>query len=275
MNVWLSQFSLQLLCTKTTNKQNKISVQVSDEMNGDGTFPWSHSTTQDLSVTTEAPAATTQPGQCEAKTKGPEPCKRMKPCTESKNAGTQSHAIPNFRVQVCRGLVGRSAARRAAAGPSRAPPSAETTTCRSSAAARAPIGSCRRGPASSPPAQVPHRSTATCRSCDHWTIKSCSNRSCKKRSEMSVKGYHQNEREKCMSGVGKELYMPCESSGCADGKTFFLVSAVCTPPCENGGQCVEDGVCACPSGFHGDTCESGEHNCSTFNRCSLQLVSPI
>ncbi|XP_069330911.1 epidermal growth factor-like protein 7 isoform X4 [Eulemur rufifrons] len=34
-------------------------------------------------------------------------------------------------------------------------------------------------------------------------------------------------------------------------------AAVCQPPCQNGGSCVQPGHCRCPAGWQGDTCQSG------------------
>ena len=38
--------------------------------------------------------------------------------------------------------------------------------------------------------------------------------------------------------------------------TFSL--AICDPPCENGGLCVQSGHCSCPAGWKGATCTNGE-----------------
>ncbi|KAB0392266.1 hypothetical protein E2I00_006834, partial [Balaenoptera physalus] len=35
-------------------------------------------------------------------------------------------------------------------------------------------------------------------------------------------------------------------------------AAVCQPPCQNGGSCVQPGRCHCPAGWRGDTCQTGE-----------------
>lgn len=35
-------------------------------------------------------------------------------------------------------------------------------------------------------------------------------------------------------------------------------SAICQPECVNGGVCIAPGVCQCPRGFHGETCQEGE-----------------
>uniref|UniRef100_A0A2K6FJ90 Epidermal growth factor-like protein 7 n=1 Tax=Propithecus coquereli TaxID=379532 RepID=A0A2K6FJ90_PROCO len=40
-------------------------------------------------------------------------------------------------------------------------------------------------------------------------------------------------------------------------------AAVCQPPCQNGGSCVQPGRCRCPAGWQGDTCQSDVDECST------------
>ncbi|KAM4877855.1 epidermal growth factor-like protein 7 isoform 2-T4 [Thomomys bottae] len=40
-------------------------------------------------------------------------------------------------------------------------------------------------------------------------------------------------------------------------------AAVCQPPCENGGRCVQPGRCHCPAGWEGDTCQIDVDECST------------
>ncbi|XP_023371928.1 epidermal growth factor-like protein 7 isoform X1 [Otolemur garnettii] len=40
-------------------------------------------------------------------------------------------------------------------------------------------------------------------------------------------------------------------------------TAVCQPPCQNGGSCVQPGRCRCPAGWQGDTCQSDVDECST------------
>lgn len=37
-----------------------------------------------------------------------------------------------------------------------------------------------------------------------------------------------------------------------------MSSAICEPDCANGGVCVAPGVCRCPTGFHGETCQEGK-----------------
>ncbi|XP_045702484.1 epidermal growth factor-like protein 7 isoform X5 [Phyllostomus hastatus] len=34
-------------------------------------------------------------------------------------------------------------------------------------------------------------------------------------------------------------------------------AAICQPPCQNGGSCVQPGRCHCPAGWRGDTCQTG------------------
>ncbi|KAM9083274.1 epidermal growth factor-like protein 7 isoform 2-T2 [Megaptera novaeangliae] len=37
--------------------------------------------------------------------------------------------------------------------------------------------------------------------------------------------------------------------------------AVCQPPCQNGGSCVQPGRCHCPAGWRGDTCQTDVDEC--------------
>nr|XP_023485071.1 epidermal growth factor-like protein 7 isoform X6 [Equus caballus] len=39
-------------------------------------------------------------------------------------------------------------------------------------------------------------------------------------------------------------------------------AAVCQPPCQNGGVCVQPGRCHCPAGWRGDTCQTDVDECS-------------
>ena len=38
----------------------------------------------------------------------------------------------------------------------------------------------------------------------------------------------------------------------------FLLSAVCNPPCSNGGNCTKPNTCLCQSGYNGSGCNTGE-----------------
>uniref|UniRef100_A0A452VEQ2 Epidermal growth factor-like protein 7 n=1 Tax=Ursus maritimus TaxID=29073 RepID=A0A452VEQ2_URSMA len=38
-------------------------------------------------------------------------------------------------------------------------------------------------------------------------------------------------------------------------------AAVCQPPCQNGGSCVQPGRCHCPAGWQGDTCQTDVDEC--------------
>ncbi|XP_054440772.1 epidermal growth factor-like protein 7 isoform X3 [Pteronotus mesoamericanus] len=39
-------------------------------------------------------------------------------------------------------------------------------------------------------------------------------------------------------------------------------AAICQPPCQNGGSCVQPGHCRCPAGWQGDTCQTDVDECS-------------
>ncbi|XP_029057419.1 epidermal growth factor-like protein 7 isoform X3 [Monodon monoceros] len=38
-------------------------------------------------------------------------------------------------------------------------------------------------------------------------------------------------------------------------------AAICQPPCQNGGSCVQPGRCHCPAGWQGDTCQTDVDEC--------------
>uniref|UniRef100_A0A8C2SDA1 Epidermal growth factor-like protein 7 n=1 Tax=Capra hircus TaxID=9925 RepID=A0A8C2SDA1_CAPHI len=39
-------------------------------------------------------------------------------------------------------------------------------------------------------------------------------------------------------------------------------AAICQPPCQNGGSCVQPGRCHCPAGWQGDACQTDVDECS-------------
>ncbi|XP_046519341.1 epidermal growth factor-like protein 7 isoform X13 [Equus quagga] len=65
---------------------------------------------------------------------------------------------------------------------------------------------------------------------------------------------------------------PCPSPSCnactspfsppATGTEPAAHTAVCQPPCQNGGVCVQPGRCHCPAGWRGDTCQTDVDECS-------------
>jgi hypothetical protein len=38
----------------------------------------------------------------------------------------------------------------------------------------------------------------------------------------------------------------------------FVLSAVCHPPCKNGGLCMRNNVCSCPGGYTGKRCQTSK-----------------
>ena len=48
---------------------------------------------------------------------------------------------------------------------------------------------------------------------------------------------------------------------------------VCSPPCQNGGTCIDNDVCMCPAGFTGDQCDTGE--CGQFCICDDMALFPL
>ena len=56
-----------------------------------------------------------------------------------------------------------------------------------------------------------------------------------------------------------ELFCWFESSRLTATVVFFyILPAVCTPSCQNGGLCVAPGQCSCSHGFEGNRCERRE-----------------
>ena len=51
-----------------------------------------------------------------------------------------------------------------------------------------------------------------------------------------------------------------------------LPAAVCDPPCQNDGHCVQPGHCACSPGWLGERCEHGE--LPLVYICLLKLYMP-
>ncbi len=40
--------------------------------------------------------------------------------------------------------------------------------------------------------------------------------------------------------------------------SLLCFSAVCSPPCKNGGQCMRNNVCSCPEGYTGKRCQKSK-----------------
>ena len=55
---------------------------------------------------------------------------------------------------------------------------------------------------------------------------------------------------------------------------YFPVLESCEPKCQNGGQCLQDGICACPSGYYGDHCQFGEY-LSCFTRIPPENICTL
>ena len=55
---------------------------------------------------------------------------------------------------------------------------------------------------------------------------------------------------------------------------YFPVPESCLPKCQNGGQCLQDGICACPSGYYGHHCQFGESLsfCKRENVCKFSYI---
>uniref|UniRef100_A0A8C2SCD8 EGF like domain multiple 7 n=1 Tax=Capra hircus TaxID=9925 RepID=A0A8C2SCD8_CAPHI len=52
------------------------------------------------------------------------------------------------------------------------------------------------------------------------------------------------------------------SSPPATGTEPAAPTAICQPPCQNGGSCVQPGRCHCPAGWQGDACQTDVDECS-------------
>ncbi|KAM6170133.1 epidermal growth factor-like protein 7 [Rhynchocyon petersi] len=50
-------------------------------------------------------------------------------------------------------------------------------------------------------------------------------------------------------------------------------AAVCQPPCQNGGSCVRPGLCRCPDGWQGDSCQTDVDECSSGLASCPQLCA--
>ncbi|CAK6433465.1 unnamed protein product [Pipistrellus nathusii] len=51
-------------------------------------------------------------------------------------------------------------------------------------------------------------------------------------------------------------------------------AAICQPPCQNGGRCVQPGRCRCPAGWQGGSCQTDVDECSaTGGGCAQRCVN--
>ena len=41
--------------------------------------------------------------------------------------------------------------------------------------------------------------------------------------------------------------------------TVMFCTAVCSKPCQNGGECIAPNECSCPSGWSGDACNERKY----------------
>ncbi|XP_066896238.1 epidermal growth factor-like protein 7 [Kogia breviceps] len=56
-------------------------------------------------------------------------------------------------------------------------------------------------------------------------------------------------------------YACCPGWKRASGLPGSCGAAICQPPCQNGGSCVQPGRCHCPAGWRGDTCQTDADEC--------------
>lgn len=57
-------------------------------------------------------------------------------------------------------------------------------------------------------------------------------------------------------------YTCCPGWKRAAGLPGACGAAICQPPCQNGGSCVQPGRCQCPAGWQGDLCQTDVDECS-------------
>nr|XP_033714995.1 epidermal growth factor-like protein 7 isoform X3 [Tursiops truncatus] len=56
-------------------------------------------------------------------------------------------------------------------------------------------------------------------------------------------------------------YACCPGWKRTSGLPGSCAAAICQPPCQNGGSCVQPGRCHCPAGWQGDTCQTDVDEC--------------
>uniref|UniRef100_A0A8C0SP98 Epidermal growth factor-like protein 7 n=2 Tax=Canis lupus familiaris TaxID=9615 RepID=A0A8C0SP98_CANLF len=57
-------------------------------------------------------------------------------------------------------------------------------------------------------------------------------------------------------------YACCPGWKRTSGHPMACGAAICQPPCQNGGSCVQPGRCHCPAGWQGNTCQTDVDECS-------------
>ena len=82
------------------------------------------------------------------------------------------------------------------------------------------------------------------------------------------------EQRKQLPLVFIRMHSPCMHN-------FYACTAVCNPGCENGGRCEEPGVCTCPIGWTGRSCEQGKGykigymHALVVHALSIQLITGV
>ncbi|XP_047554785.1 epidermal growth factor-like protein 7 isoform X1 [Lutra lutra] len=61
--------------------------------------------------------------------------------------------------------------------------------------------------------------------------------------------------------VPRPRYACCPGWKRTSGLPRACGAAICRPPCQNGGTCVQPGRCHCPAGWQGDTCQTDVDEC--------------
>ncbi|XP_057581003.1 epidermal growth factor-like protein 7 isoform X3 [Hippopotamus amphibius kiboko] len=61
--------------------------------------------------------------------------------------------------------------------------------------------------------------------------------------------------------AARPRYACCPGWKRTSGLPGACAAAICQPPCQNGGSCVQPGRCHCPAGWRGDTCQTDVDDC--------------
>ncbi|XP_066222818.1 epidermal growth factor-like protein 7 [Saccopteryx leptura] len=71
-------------------------------------------------------------------------------------------------------------------------------------------------------------------------------------------------------------YACCPGWRRTSGLPGACAAAICQPPCQNGGSCVQPGRCHCPAGWMGDTCQTDVDECSAGGGgCPQRCVNTV
>ncbi|KAM9721699.1 epidermal growth factor-like protein 7 isoform 2-T2 [Dama dama] len=91
---------------------------------------------------------------------------------------------------------------------------------------------------------------------------SCSSRTTRGRSQPRRTLYRTAYRRRPGPAPARPRYACCPGWKRTGGLPGTC-GAVCQPPCQNGGSCVQPGRCHCPAGWQGDACQTDVDECRT------------